>query len=91
VEGFKADVKADMWRGDRGGEPSRGGSGVIGGIYWVAGPPGFEPGTFGSGGRRSILAELRALLVSISSSSISSTDLKVNLRYSRVSFNDLRS
>ena len=53
MEGFKADVKADMWRGDRGGEPSRGGSGVIGGIYWVAGPPGFEPGAFGSGGRRS--------------------------------------
>ncbi len=48
MEGFKADVKAGMW-----GEPSRGGSGVIGGFYRVAGPPGFEPGTFGSGGRRS--------------------------------------
>jgi hypothetical protein len=46
--------------------PSRGGSRMIGGVYRVAGPPGFEPGTFGSGGRRSILAELRALLVSIS-------------------------
>ena len=29
-------------------------------VVFVAGPPGFEPGTSGSAGRRSILAELRA-------------------------------
>jgi hypothetical protein len=52
VEGFKVDVKAGMWRGDRRGELSRGYSGVIGGIYWVVRPPGFEPGIAGLGGRR---------------------------------------
>jgi hypothetical protein len=48
-EGFEAGMKASMGRGDL----ARGYSGVIGGIYRVAGPPGFEPGTFGSAGRRS--------------------------------------
>jgi hypothetical protein len=34
-------------------ELARGYSGVIDGFHQVAGPPGFEPGTFGSAGRRS--------------------------------------
>jgi len=38
---LKIDMKADMEKGNRRGEPSRGGSGVIGGIYWVVGPRGF--------------------------------------------------
>ena len=47
-------MKAGMGRGNNEDELARGGFGVIGGIYRVAGPPGFEPGTFGSAGRRSV-------------------------------------
>ena len=47
-------MKANMQRGNFKDELARGGSRVIGGFYRVAGPPGFEPGTFGSAGRRSV-------------------------------------
>ena len=49
---LKIDMKADMEKGNRRSEPSRGGSGVIGGSDWVVRPPGFEPGIAGLEGRR---------------------------------------
>jgi hypothetical protein len=49
---LKIDMKADMRKENQGGESAKGYSGVIGGIYWVVRPPGFEPGIAGLGGRR---------------------------------------
>ena len=45
MEVFIADVEADAGGGDRRSGPSRGYSGVIGGVYRVVGPRGFEPRT----------------------------------------------
>ena len=59
----------------------------------MAGPPGFEPGTSGSAGRRSVLAELRApSYVSLLYSFINITsysDLAIQLTIINASLNDL--
>ena len=51
-------MKVDVRRGIVEGSPLGGGSGAVGGSYWVEPRPGFEPGTSALPGRRSIKAEL---------------------------------